>query len=108
VKKDIHSILRRPLDTEKTSLLKEDNNQVVFIVRRDANKIEIRGAVEQLLEVKVTAVNTQIMRGKSRRVGRHLGKRPNWKKAVVTLAAGEELEFFEALEGLETYEGAEA
>lgn len=99
--KDIHSILRRPLVTEKTTLQKEDNNQVVFMVRRDANKVEIRQAVRQLLGVEVTAVNTMIYRGKPKRVGRQFGRRPNWKKAVVTLAPGQEVEFFEALDELD-------
>ncbi|MBU0552705.1 50S ribosomal protein L23 [Myxococcota bacterium] len=102
--KDIHSILRRPMVTEKTTLQKEDNNQVVFMVRRDANKIEIRAAVETLLSVRVEEVNTLNVRGKSRRVGRYSGKRSNWKKAIVTLAAGEEVEFFGALEALEGME----
>ncbi len=104
---DMYRILERPLVTEKTTLQKEDNNQVVFKVRTDANKIEIRKAVEALLEVKVTAVNTMVIRGKSRRMGRHIGRRPNWKKAIVTLAAGEEVEFFEALDELDIPEQGE-
>lgn len=99
--KDIHTILRRPLVTEKTTLLKEDNNQVTFRVRTDANKSEIRRAVEDLLGVGVVAVNTSVTRGKTKRMGRNTGKRPNWKKAVVTLKPGEEVEFFEALDDLE-------
>lgn len=98
---DIYGILRRPIVTEKTTVQKDDNNQVVFRVRRDANKIEIRKAVEKLLGVKVTSVNTSVNRGKTKRMGRNFGSRPNWKKAVVTLAAGEELEFFEELEGFD-------
>ncbi len=105
--KDLHSILRRPLVTEKTTLLKENANQVVFKVRRDANKNEIGEAVQKLLGVEVTSVNTMVYRGKSKRMGRHSGRRPNWKKAVVTLAAGEEVEFFEALEELEIPEATE-
>ena len=99
--KDIHTILRRPLVTEKTTIQKEDNNQVAFRVRMDANKIEIRQAVEKLLGVEVAAVNTSITRGKNKRMGKSMGKRPNWKKAVVTLKPGEEVEFFEALDDLE-------
>lgn len=99
--KDIYGVLRRPMVTEKTTIQKEDNNQVVFRVRRDANKVEIRKAVEKLLGVKVTSVNTAIARGKTKRMGRQTGRRPNWKKAIVTLAAGEEVEFFEELEGFE-------
>lgn len=106
--KDLHSVLRRPLVTEKTTLLKEEANQVVFKVRRDANKNEIRQAAEKLLGVGVTAVNTMVYRGKMKRMGRHLGKRPNWKKAVVTLAPGEEVEFFETLEELEIPEAPAA
>lgn len=98
--KDIHSILRRPIVTEKTTIQKEDENRVVFRVRIDANKVEIREAVERLLGVKVTAVNTAIVRGKVKRMGRRFGRRPNWKKAIVTLAPGEEVEFFEALDDL--------
>jgi large subunit ribosomal protein L23 len=104
--KDIYGILRRPIITEKTTLQKEDDNQVVFMVRRDANKIEIREAVEQLFDVEVTAVNTVNYRGKVKRVGRHFGKRPNWKKAIVTLAPGQEVEFFEGLDELEVPEAA--
>jgi large subunit ribosomal protein L23 len=100
--KDIHSVLRRPIVTEKTTIQKEDDNQVVFKVRQDANKIEIRQAVEELLGVKVTDVNTMIVRGKSKRLGRSIGRRPNWKKAVVTLAPGEEVEFFEALDDIDS------
>ena len=96
--KDIHSILRRPLVTEKTTVQNEDNHQVVFRVRLDANKIEIKQAVEKLLGAKVDSVNTSVYRGKVKRMGKNTGKRPNWKKAVVTLAPGEEIEFFESLE----------
>ena len=99
--KDIHSILRRPLITEKTTVQKEEANQVVFMVRRDANKIEIRKAVELLLNVQVKAVNTVLYRGKMKRVGRSLGQRSNWKKAIVTLAAGQDIEFFANLDDLE-------
>ena len=102
--KGLFSVLRRPLITEKTTIQKEDNNQVVFRVRRDSNKIEIRKAVEKLLGVKVTAVNTSVSRGKTKRLGQKTGRRPNWKKAVVTLAAGEDVEFFEELEGFEDEE----
>lgn len=99
--KDMHSVLRRPMVTEKTTIQKEDDNQVVFRVRIGANKVQIREAVERLLEVKVTSVNTAIVRGKTKRMGRKFGKRPNWKKAVVTLAPGEDVEFFEALDDLD-------
>lgn len=92
--KDIHSILQRPLVTEKTSAQKDHSNQVVFMVRRDANKAEIGNAVEKLFTVKVSAVNTSIQRGKDKRVGKSVGRRPNWKKAIVTLAPGQDVDFF--------------
>jgi large subunit ribosomal protein L23 len=104
---DVYSVLRRPLVTEKTTFLKEDNNQLSFRVRPNANKIEIRKAVEELLGVKVTAVNTLVYRGKSKRMGRSIGRRPNWKKAVVTLAPGEDYEFFDAIENLDELESPE-
>ena len=104
---DIYSVLRKPIVTEKTTFQKEDDNQISFQVRSDANKIEIRRAVEKLLEVKVTSVNTMVYRGKSKRLGRTIGKRANWKKAVVTLAPGEEVEFFEAIENLDELESPE-
>ena len=93
--KDIHSILRRPLVTEKSTAQKEDNNQVVFMVRRDSNKIEIRNAVEKLLNAQVAAVNTVIYRGKAKRVGKSTGQRSNWKKAIVTLAPGSDIELYQ-------------
>ena len=95
--KDIHSVIRRPLVTEKSMGLKDLYNQVCFEVRRDATKGEIRRAVETLLDAKVEAVNTMIVRGKRRRVGRSIGRRPNWKKAMVTLAEGEQIESLELL-----------
>ena len=94
--KDWHDILIRPLLTEKSTMLKEKNNQICFKVRMDANKIEIGRAVEQTLKVKVASVNVQIMDGKKKRLGAKSGKRPDWKKAIVTLEAGEKLELFEA------------
>jgi large subunit ribosomal protein L23 len=104
---DIYNVLRRPLVTEKTTFQKEDDNQISFQVRPDANKIEIRKAVEKLLDVKVTAVNTMLYRGKTKRLGRTMGKRSNWKKAIVTLAPGEDVEFFEAIENLDELESPE-
>jgi large subunit ribosomal protein L23 len=104
---NVYGVLRRPIVTEKTTFQKEDNNQLSFRVRPDANKVEIRKAVEKLLGVKVTAVNTLIYRGKTKRMGRSSGRRPNWKKAVVTLAPGEDFEFFDALENLDELESPE-
>lgn len=92
-------IIRRPLMTEKSSRLKEADgveggaSQVVLEVAADANKIEIRKAVEKIWNVEVRAVRTLVVPGKTKRVGRYLGKRSNWKKAIVTLAAGQSIEF---------------
>jgi large subunit ribosomal protein L23 len=96
-------IVKRPiLLTEKASRLREDSNQYIFEVAETANKIQIKGAIEQLFGVKVTSVNTLIQRGKYRRMGRGHGKLPNWKKAIVTLEAGAKIAFFEeAAEGTE-------
>jgi large subunit ribosomal protein L23 len=88
-------IIKRPIGmTEKASALRLANNQVVFEVDPKANKIQIRSAVEKLFEVKVTDVNTLVQRGKIKRVGRRELKRPNWKKAIVTLRAGDDIQFF--------------
>ena len=92
-------IIKRPIAlTEKASRLRE-SNQVVFEVAMKANKIEIKSAVEALFSVKVTDVNTLVQRGKVKRVGRELGKRPNWKKAVVTLREGDDIQFFDESKG---------
>jgi large subunit ribosomal protein L23 len=92
-------IIKRPIAlTEKAARLKEDENQVVFEVDRRANKVQIREAVEALFDVKVTSVNTLIQRGKPRRIGRRRLKRPNYKKAVVTLREGDDIQFFEESE----------
>ena len=93
--KDLYQVLKRPLLTEKTSEQKDFQNQVVLEVDIAANKVDIRRAVERLLAVKVLDVNTCIMRGKTKRLGHNMGRRPNWKKAVVTLAPGERVEFLE-------------
>jgi large subunit ribosomal protein L23 len=95
--KDIYQIIKRPLITEKATHLKEKENKVAFIVDRAANKVEIKAAVERLLKVKVLAVNCSTIKGKARRVGRTVGKRPDWKKAVVTLRPGDRIEFFEGV-----------
>ena len=88
-------IIRRPIMlTEKANVLREKNNQVVFEVARAANKVEIKDAVQKLFKVKVTSVNTMVMRGKERRMGRGYARTQNWKKAIVTLKAGESIDFF--------------
>ncbi|MBI1922057.1 MAG: 50S ribosomal protein L23 [Geobacter sp.] len=92
---NIYDVIKRPLISEKTSLEGEGKNIIAFEVASDANKIEIRKAVEQLFKVQVAAVNTAVARGKVKRVGTRLGKRSNWKKAYVTLKEGSTVDFFE-------------
>jgi large subunit ribosomal protein L23 len=88
-------IVRRPIAlTEKASRLKVEGNQVVFEVAITANKLEIKDAVEKLFDVKVERVNTLVQRGKQKRMGRGLAKRRNWKKAIVTLREGSDIQFF--------------
>lgn len=88
------TIIRRPIFlTEKSNTLRA-KNQVVFEVLRGANKIQIKTAIQTLFKVKVESVNTMIYRGKDRRMGRGYAKMQNWKKAVVTLAEGENIDFF--------------
>ncbi|MFO0738650.1 MAG: 50S ribosomal protein L23 [Labilithrix sp.] len=88
------SVIRKPIFlTEKSNTLR-GKNQVVFEVLRDANKVQIKEAVQKLFSVKVKSVNTMVYRGKDRRMGRGYAKMQNWKKAVVTLADGENIDFF--------------
>jgi large subunit ribosomal protein L23 len=90
-------ILRRPVITEKSNLQKEAANQLTFEVDRRANRIEIKQAVESVFKVKVAAVRTLHVQGKYKRRGRILGKRRDWKKAIVTLLPGQRIEFFEGV-----------
>ena len=104
-------IIKRPLLTEKGTFLKETGGraeadlgdpesvppQLLIEVARDANKIEIKYAVEKLWNVNVLKVRTSIVRGKQKRVGRHIGRQSNWKRALVTLAPGQKIEFFEGV-----------
>lgn len=85
-------IILRPLVTEKSSLLQQQSNQVVFRVAKSANKIEISQAVEKLFGVKVVSVKTIRSPTRWRRVGRNVGKRPSWKKAIVRLREGDQIE----------------
>jgi large subunit ribosomal protein L23 len=88
-------VIRRPIIlTEKANLLREKHNQVIFEVARTANKVEIRDAVQRLFNVQVEDVNTMVMRGKERRMGRGHARTQNWKKAIVTLKAGDSIDFF--------------
>jgi large subunit ribosomal protein L23 len=88
-------VIQGPLITEKGTLVNELGNQVVFRVHPRANKVEIRHAVETLFKVRVEKVRTSRLLGKLRRVGRHVGRRADWKKAYVTLAEGSRIDFFE-------------
>ncbi len=88
-------IILRPIMTEKSMRQKEDGNVVTFRVRPDANKVEIRAAVETVFNVKVTDVRTASYEGKLKRMGRYQGRRPDWKKAVVQLAPGHKIELVE-------------
>jgi large subunit ribosomal protein L23 len=94
---DMYQVIKEPHITEKANLLKEGANQVSFKVHRRANKIEIKQAVETFLKAKVVEVKTMNIRGKKRRMGRTAGKRADWKKAIVRLAPGENIEFFEGM-----------
>ena len=88
-------IIRRPIIlTEKSTRLREKQHQVIFEVRKDANKIQIKGAIEALFKVGVVDVNTSLIRGKEKRMGRGYAKLRNWKKAVVTLKEGDAIDFF--------------
>jgi len=92
----IQDIIRRPVITEKTTMQRELSNTYTFEVARSANKIDVRRAVEVQFHVKVSEVRISRMHGKERRQGRYVGRRADWKKAIVRLAEGEkQIEFFE-------------
>ena len=95
--RELHQIIKRPLITEKSTRLKEAENQIAFVVDSQANKVQIRQAVEKLFKVKVEAVRTMNLAGKRKRMGRFWGWKPDWKKAIVTLKEGERIEFFEGV-----------
>jgi large subunit ribosomal protein L23 len=95
--KDLTRVIASPVITEKGTLVNEQGNQFVFKVRRDASKRDIRRAVETMFKVKVEQVRTLNYLGKYRRVGRWAGQRPSWKKAYVTLAQGQRIDFFESV-----------
>jgi len=89
-------IIKRPIIlTEKSNRLREGGNQVIFEVHKDANKIQIKDAIQKLFKVGVVDVNTLVMRGKDKRMGRGYAKLRNWKKAIVTLKAGDQIQFFD-------------
>ena len=94
--KNLHEVLRRPLITEKSTILKETQRSLCFEVHRDATKPEIKKAVETLFGVKVKDVRVAHVHGKMKRQGRYQGRRPDWKKAYVVLREGEKMvEFFD-------------
>jgi len=93
---ELHEVLIRPIFSEKTTALQESGNVYTFEVGESANKLQIKNAVQAMFDVKVEAVRTVIMRGKTKRFGRYYGKRSNWKKAYIRLADGDSLNFFEA------------
>ena len=90
-----YNVIVRPLLTERTTILKEKQNQYVFEVRPDATKPDIRHAVEEIFKVKVLSVRTMNVTGKVRRLGRYQGQRPDWKKAIVTLGEGQKIDLVE-------------
>ena len=94
---DVYQVLKRPLITEKGTRQKEQSNQMIFEVDRRANRVMVRNAVESIFRVKVLSVKLMNVKGKERRVGRNVGTRPDWKKAIVRLGPGENIEFFEGI-----------
>jgi large subunit ribosomal protein L23 len=93
---DARTLIKRPLITEKTTKMMEEN-KYCFLVDPKANKNQIRQAVEQIFNVKVKAVNTFNLLGKIKKMGRHQGRRPSWKRAIVTLEKGSRIEYFEGV-----------
>ena len=92
-----YEIIKKPLITEKTNIQKEVSNQLTFEVDRRANRLEIRRAVESIFKVSVSGVRTMQVKGKVKQRGRIIGKRRNWKKAIVTLRSGERIDAFEGV-----------
>ncbi len=92
-----YGIIKRPVSSEKTNIQRESFSQVTFEVDRRANRIEIEKAVEEVFKVKVAAVRTMHVLGKTKRRGKTIGKKRDWKKAIVTLMPGERIDFFEGV-----------
>ncbi|GAB6907144.1 50S ribosomal subunit protein L23 [Desulfosarcina cetonica] len=92
-----YDIIKRPVITEKTNIQKEESNQFSFEVDKRANRVEIARAIEKIFSVKVAKTRTVNVKGKIKRRGRILGKRKDWKKAIVTLMPGERIDFFEGV-----------
>ena len=93
----LYEVLRRPLVTEKSTAVLQVQNKFAFEVAEQANKVQIKQAVEKAFKVNVTAVNVLTVPGKTRRVGRQQVLTPSWKKAIVTLRPGDKIEFFEGV-----------
>jgi large subunit ribosomal protein L23 len=91
----LYDIIRRPLDTEKFDRARDQHNQYAFEVDKKATKLQVKQAIEQIFKVSVTAVQTQLIRGKNARWGVNAGRRPNWKRAIVTLKQGDAISLFE-------------
>ena len=94
---DVYKIVKKPLVTEKGTVMLSEGNRVTFKVHLDANKIEIREAVQKIFSVTVLQVNTQIVRGKRKRFGKAMGQTKSWKKAMVQLKEGDKIEIFEGV-----------
>jgi large subunit ribosomal protein L23 len=95
--KNVYTIIKRPLLTEKGANLKEQDNKILVEVQKDSNKLDIKRAVEEIFKVKVEKVATITTDGKWKRQGKSLGKRPDRKKAIITLKKGEKLDFIEGV-----------
>jgi len=94
---DMYKIVKKPLVTEKGTVMLSEGNRVTFKVHLDANKIEIREAVQKIFSVTVMQVNTQVVRGKRKRFGKAMGQTKSWKKAMVQLKEGDKIEIFEGV-----------
>jgi large subunit ribosomal protein L23 len=92
-----YDLIRRPLITEKTNIQKESYNQITFEVDRNANRVEIKKAIQDIFNVKVASVKTMQVKGKTKQRGRIIGKRRDWKKAIVKLMPGERIDFFDGV-----------
>ncbi|OGW02376.1 MAG: 50S ribosomal protein L23 [Nitrospinae bacterium RIFCSPLOWO2_01_FULL_39_10] len=95
--KDLYAIIRKPIITERSAYLKERGNKIIFQVDVNANKRDIKKAVEKVFNVNVMDVNTLNVKGKVKRFGKSFGKRPDWKKAIVTLKEGDKIELLEGI-----------
>lgn len=95
--RDAREVIIRPVVTERSTIMADEQDAFTFIVANDANKIEIKQAIEALFDVRVRSVNTMRYRGKLRRMGRNIGRRPGYKKAIVKLVEGERIDVYEGI-----------